>query len=100
MNIEIKKNGIKSIVKVGDRFLVDEILCDVVVNCLGFDLKAKNYPLIAHMMQNKLLKEELFLASSDDKDLHILGGLNIGRDFECTAVPDMRINVENVIKNL
>jgi len=100
MNVEVRKKGVKNIMKIGDRFLVDETPCDVVVNCLGFDLKAQNYPLFKQMIDADLLKNELLLASSNHENLHLLGGLNIGRDFECTAVPDLRVNVENVIKNL
>lgn len=98
MNVEVRKKGVKNITKIGERFLVDETLCDVVVNCLGFDLKAKNYELLNQMLEENLLKPELLLASSNSQNLHLLGGLNIGRDFECTAVPDLRVSVEEKIK--
>lgn len=97
MNVEIRKKGVKNIMKVGERFLVDETLCDVVVNCLGFDLKGEHYPLLDYMMNGGLLKKELLLVSSNDQNLHLLGGLNIGSDFECTAVPDLRMSVEATI---
>ena len=97
MNIEIRKKGVKNIMKVGERFLVDETICDVVVNCLGFNLKGQNYPLLDYMTKGGLLKNELLLASSSDQNLHLLGGLNIGHDFECTAVPDLCASVESTI---
>jgi len=101
--ISLRKNGVKNISQKGEKFLIEsgkEILeCDVVVNCLGFDLKAQNYPLFDQMMRKGLLKKDLLLASSADSNLHLLGGLNIGRDFESTSVPDLRANVESVIKS-
>ena len=98
MNVEVRKKGIKNIMKIGDRFLVDETPCDFVVNCLGFDMKAQNYPLLNQMIGENLLKAEILLVSTNDKNLHLLGGLNIARDFECTAVPDLRISVEETVK--
>lgn len=98
--IELRKKGVKNITKLGERFLVGETMCDVLVNALGFDLKAQSYPLLKQMIESGLLKDEILLASSNDKNLHLLGGLNIGRDFECTAVPDLRSSVESTIEKL
>ena len=44
-----------------------------------------------------LLKKDLLMVESPDPKIHLLGGLNIGRDFECTAVPDLRVCVEKII---
>ena len=45
--LEIIKSSVKSIIKKGDKFIINadkKILeCDYVVNCLGFDYNIKNY---------------------------------------------------------
>lgn len=101
--LEIKKKGVKNIAQAqdGKRILVqvsgEELECDYLVNCLGFEFRAEKYPLFLQMIQNNFLKADIMLASSNHPKIHLLGGLNIGRDFECTAVPDLRVNVEKII---
>lgn len=73
---------------------------DYLVNCLGFEFRAEKYPLFLQMIENNLLKRDLMLASSNHPKIHLLGGLNIGRDFECTSVPDLRVNVEKTVEKL
>jgi hypothetical protein len=41
----------------------------------------------------------VLLTQSNHPKIHLLGGLNIGRDFECTSVPDLRTSVENYLRN-
>ena len=102
--LEIKKCGVKKIVEKDAKFLVEtkneEIVCDYVVNCLGFELRAQKYLLLKQMIAENLLQKNLLLVSENHPKIHLLGGLNIARDFECTAVPDLRVSVENVVKNL
>jgi len=92
--LEIIKNSVKSIAKRNNKFIVElgdsSIECDYVVNCLGFDFNYKNYPLISSMVKKNLLKKDLILVQSVNAKIHLVGGLNIGRDFEITAVPDIR----------
>jgi uncharacterized NAD(P)/FAD-binding protein YdhS len=101
--IEIKKKGIKKIAQRGEKILVqtasEEIECDYLVNCLGFEFDPKKYPLFKQMLAQNLLEEDLFLVKSNHPKICLLGGLNIGRDFECTAVPDLRVSVENFLQN-
>jgi uncharacterized NAD(P)/FAD-binding protein YdhS len=67
---------------------------DLLVNCLGFEFNPKKYPLFLQMLETNLLKKDVLLAQSNHAKIHLLGGLNIGKNFECTSVPDLRINVE------
>ncbi len=101
--LEIKKCGVKKIEEKNAKFEVetkdDKMLCDYVVNCLGFEFRAEKYPLLNQMLGANLLKKDLFLVSSNHSKIHLLGGLNISRDFECTAVPDLRTSVEDVLIN-
>lgn len=73
---------------------------DYVVNCLGFELRAEKYSLLQQMIDSALLNKDILLAQSNHSKIHLLGGMNIGRDFECTAVPDLRENVEEEVKKL
>lgn len=97
--IETKKKGVKKISGKSDKILIEtrdeKIECDYAVNCLGFEFKLEKYPLLAQMVEAGLLKKDLFLAQSNHPQIHLLGGLNVGRDFECTAVPDLRLSVES-----
>lgn len=97
--IEIKKGGVKKLQEEGGKILVkgrsEEFFCDYLVNCLGFEFNAKKYPLLEQMIAANLLKKDLMLAQSNHPKIHLLGGLNIGRDFECTSVPDLCVSVEN-----
>jgi uncharacterized NAD(P)/FAD-binding protein YdhS len=101
--IEIKKKGVKNIAQTqdGKRILVqvfgEKLECDYLVNCLGFEFRAEKYPLLSQMIKNNLFKADIMLASCNHPKIHLLGGLNIGRDFECTAVPDLRVNVEKSV---
>ena len=99
--IEICKKGVKKISEENGKILVEtkeeKIVCDLVVNCLGFEFKAEKYPLFAQMLAANLLKKDLLLVESNHPQIHLLGGLNIGRDFECTSVPDLRVTVENLL---
>lgn len=101
--LEIKKCGVKKIEEKNFKFEVetkdDKMLCDYIVNCLGFEFSAEKYPLLNQMLSANLLKKDLFLASSNNPKIHLLGGLNISRDFECTAVPDLRVSVEDLLIN-
>jgi uncharacterized NAD(P)/FAD-binding protein YdhS len=102
--LEIVKSSVKSIAKKGDKFIVElkggTLECDYVVNCLGFDFNLKNYPLIASMEKKNLLKKDLILVQSNNAKVHLVGGLNIGRDFEITAVPDIRNDANLVAQKI
>ncbi len=102
--LEVKKCGVKNIVLKNKKFEIEakneKIVCDYVVNCLGFEFNAKKYPFLEQMMTDNLLRSDLFLVSSNHQKIHLLGGLNIARDFECTAVPDLRINVIDVVRKI
>ena len=99
--IEIKKKGVKKIAEKNGKIFVEtkdeELTCDLAVNCLGFELRAEKYPLFAQMIAADLLKKDLILVQSNHPQIHLLGGLNVGRDFECTSVPDLRVSVERVV---
>jgi hypothetical protein len=60
----------------------------------------KNYPLIQSMTDKKLLKQDLILVQSNNAKIHLVGGLNIGRDFEITAVPDIRVDANLVAEKI
>ena len=98
--IEIRKKGVRKISEENGKTLVEtkeeKIVCDLVVNCLGFEFKAEKYALFAQMLAADLLKKDLLLVESNHPQIQLLGGLNIGRDFECTSVPDLRVTVENL----
>lgn len=99
--LELKKKGVKKVSEKNGKIFVqihdEEIECDYLVNCLGFEFKPEKYPLLKQMIENGLLKKDLLMVESLDPKIHLLGGLNIGRDFECTAVPDLRVCVEKII---
>ena len=99
--LELKKKGVKKVSEKNGKIFVqihdEEIECDYLVNCLGFEFKPEKYPLLKQMIENGLLKKDLLMVESLDPKIHLLGGLNIGRDFECTAVPDLRVCVEKIV---
>ncbi|NBV05672.1 MAG: hypothetical protein EBS06_00345 [Proteobacteria bacterium] len=99
--LEIKKGGVKSFSKNGAKILIEtrseKFESDYLVNCLGFEFNAKKYPLLNQMISRGLLKPDLMMVRSNHQKIHLLGGLNIGKDFECTAVPDLRVQVERLI---
>ena len=90
---EIIESGQLKIVKKGQKTLDYDLL----VNCLGFEFRAEKYPLFSQMISKDLLKKDLFLTRSNHPRIHLLGGLTIARDFECTAAPDLRTSVENML---
>ena len=96
--VEIVKKGVKNVAEKNGKVLVEtkekEIECDYLVNCLGFEFRAEKYPLLDQMVKAGLLEKDLLLVRSKSKKIHLLGGLNIGKDFECTSVPDLRLGVE------
>jgi uncharacterized NAD(P)/FAD-binding protein YdhS len=102
--LEIIKSSVKSIEKSDGKFIIKTnkktLDCDYVVNCLGFDYNIKNYPLIESMVKKNLLKKDLILAQSNNNKIHLVGGLNIGRDFEITAVPDIRVDANLVAQKI
>lgn len=102
--IEIVEGGVKKCHKFGDKIFVQskfsEFEVDYLVNCLGFEFNARKYPLLNQMIELRLLQQDLMMVRSNSDKVHLLGGLNIGRDFECTAVPDLRVNVEMVVRDV
>ena len=102
--LEIVKSSVKSIEKSDGKFIIKTnektLNCDYVVNCLGFDFNIKNYPLIQSMVKKNLLKQDLILVQSNNAKVHLVGGLNIGRDFEITAVPDIRNDANSVAQKI
>ncbi|MBM5782558.1 MAG: hypothetical protein FJ368_03960 [Pelagibacterales bacterium] len=101
-NLEIKNGGLISVEKESDKILLKtkkEVLeVDYLVNCLGFEFKAQKYPLLKQMLDSELLKNDLLMVQSNHDKIHLLGGLNVGKDFECTAVPDMLLGIIEVVK--
>lgn len=101
--IEIIKSSLKE-VKKEKKILVktnSEIFkIDLLVNCLGFEMDVRKYPLLNQMCEENLLKEDIFMCKSNDKKIHLLGGLNIGKDFESTSVPELRKHVLKLIQDL
>ena len=102
--LEIIKSSVKSITKKGDKFIIntgkESLECDYVVNCLGFDYNIKNYPLIESMTRKNLLQKDLIMVKSNHPKIYLVGGLNIGRDFEITAVPDIKIDANLVAQEI
>ncbi len=102
--LDIIKSSAKSIEKSDGKFIIktnkNNLECDYVVNCLGFDYNIKNYPLIESMVKKNLLKKDLILVQSNNSKIHLVGGLNIGRDFEITAVPDIRVDANLVAQKI
>jgi len=102
--LEIVKSSVKSITKKGDKFMINagkkSFECHYVVNCLGFDYNIRNYPLIESMTRKNLLQKDLILVKSNHPKVYLVGGLNIGRDFEITAVPDIKIDANLVAQEI
>ncbi len=102
--LEIRKKGVKKISEKSGKIVLEngnnEIECDYLVNCMGFEFRAKKYPLLAQMIEVNLLHPDFLLVKSNHSKIHLLGGLNIGRDFECTAVPDLRLSVEKIVNTV
>ncbi len=99
--LKLLNGGVKSLAKNGEKILVEtkseKFETDYLVNCLGFEFNAKKYPLLNQMIDCNFLTQDLMMVNSNHEKIHLLGGLNIGRDFECTSVPDLRADVENLI---
>lgn len=102
--LQLCSGGVKEIVQKYEKFVIktktQQIETDYLVNCLGFEFNAKKYPLLNQMMLCNLLTQDLMMVRSNNKNIHLLGGLNIGRDFECTSVPDLRVDVEKLTSQL
>jgi len=102
--LEIKKGGVKSCDKLGNKILVktkfEEFAVDYLVNCLGFEFNAEKYSLLSQMVEEGLLKKDLMMVRSNDSGVHLLGGLNIGKDLECTSVPDLKMNIDGVVNKI
>ena len=45
-------------------------------------------------------EKDLILVQSNNAKVHLVGGLNIGRDFEITAVPDIRNDANLVAQKI
>ena len=99
--IEIKKGGIKDCGVNGKKIIVktkfEEFEVDYLVNCLGFEFNAEKYKLLNQMIKSDLLKKDLMMVRSNNSKIHLLGGLNIGKELEITSVPDLRTNIEEVV---
>ncbi len=91
--IKIVKKSVKQIAEEGGEISK----CDLLVNCLGFEFDAEKYPLLSQMISENLLKKDVLLVQSNHPKIYPLGALNIGRDFDCTAVPDLRESVESCL---
>ena len=101
--LEIKKGGVAMVEMNDDKFLIttnkgEQFKADCVVNCLGFELNAKKYPLLLQMINANLLEKDLLMVRSKNPKIHLVGGLNIGKDFECTAVPDMLPSITKAVE--
>ncbi len=101
-SLEVLSGGLISAEKKAEKILLKtkkEVLeVDYLVNCLGFEFKAQKYPLLKQMLEHKLLKNDLLMVQSNHEKIHLLGGLNVGKDFECTSVPDMLPGILEVVK--
>ena len=102
--LEIVKSSVRNISKKDGKFIIqvngEKIECDYLVNCLGFDFNIENYPLINLMIKKNLLQKDLILAKSNHPKIHLVGGLNMGRDFEITAVPDIKLDANFVAEKI
>ncbi|MBU6339501.1 MAG: FAD/NAD(P)-binding protein [Rickettsiales bacterium] len=102
--LEVKKGGIKSYEKLGNKIIVktkfEELEVDYLVNCLGFEFNAEKYPLLSQMITENLLTKDLMMVRSNNSKIYLVGGLNIGKDLECTSVPDLKVSVEEAVKKI
>lgn len=100
--LEVIKSAVGEVFEKDDKIFVQTksaaIKCDYLVNGLGFEFRAKKYPLLAQMIEDNLLEKDVLLARSRNQKIHLLGALNLGRDFECTSVPDLRASVEKAVE--
>lgn len=93
------KSGQIKIVK-GSLKDIKNFQADLFINCLGFEFNIEKYPLLNQMCKENLLKRDIFMCQSNDENIHLIGGLNIGRDFESTSVPELRKQVSDVVNLL
>jgi uncharacterized NAD(P)/FAD-binding protein YdhS len=102
--LEVKKGGVKFCCEVENKILIktkfEELKADYLVNCLGFEFNAEKYQLLNQMIKYDLLKKDLMMVRSNNQRIHLLGGLNIGKDLEITSVPDLRVNIEEVVNKI
>lgn len=102
--LEIKKGSISKISNSSNKIIIHhknkKFETDYLVNCLGFETNAAKYPLFSSMIKNNLLKKDLIMATSNHPNIFLLAGLNIAADFEITSVPDIRVQVESLVKKL
>ncbi len=91
--IEIIKSEVKNLTNLPNQIQIQTknnlIKVDYLINCLGFELKARKYKLLDQMINDDLLKEDIFMCSANDKNINLFGGLNIGRDLESTSISDL-----------
>jgi uncharacterized NAD(P)/FAD-binding protein YdhS len=102
--IEIKKGAINKVEMLNKKIAVhsknDFFKTDFLVNCLGFEMRAKKYPLLYSMIKNNLLKPDLIMIRSNNRNIYLLGGLNIAQDFESTSVPSIKSQIEHLVPKI
>jgi uncharacterized NAD(P)/FAD-binding protein YdhS len=102
--IKIKKGSIDRVDVKGSKIIIynknDHFETDYLVNCLGFEMRAKKYPLFYSMIKNNLLKQDLIMAKSNNQNIFLLAALNIAQDFEITSVPDIRVQAQDLANKI
>jgi uncharacterized NAD(P)/FAD-binding protein YdhS len=102
--IKIKKATIDRVDIKGNKIIIynknDHFETDYLVNCLGFEMRAKKYPLFDSMIKNNLLKQDLIMVKSNNQNIYLLAALNIAQDFEITSVPDIRAQAQDLANKI
>lgn len=102
--LEIIKGKIESVEEKNGKIIANfdnkKVTTDYLVNCLGFEFNPNKYNLFKQMIDEKLLAPDIMMVKSANKNIHLLGGLNIGKHFEITSVPSLRVDVENLAQHL
>ncbi len=52
------------------------------------------------MIKNNLLKPDLIMMKPNNCNIFLLGGLNIAQDFESTSVPNIRLQIEDLVPKI
>jgi uncharacterized NAD(P)/FAD-binding protein YdhS len=102
--IEVRKGGVDKIKMLDKKIVIynknDFFTTDLLINCLGFEMNAKKYPLFDSMIKNNLLKQDLIMMKPNNRNIFLLGGLNIAQDFECTSIPNIRSQIEYLVSKI
>lgn len=102
------KEDDRIVIKYNDKKEQKEVIVDAIINCIGPESNYKRIkmPLISNLLDSKMIENNdngITIKSNDYKikdNLYVIGPLLKGELFEATAVPEIRVQAEELSKLL